>query len=85
MKTEAPVMNDPHHSSGIPEQHRQPPERLEDEPVMHLERGQLVTETSRPVPRAALSAPAAAGLWALRVFVVLVSLMVIYTFIGQLH
>jgi hypothetical protein len=26
-----------------------------------------------------------AGLWALRVFVVLVSLMVIYTFIDQLH
>ena len=52
---------------------------------MHLERGQLVTETSRPVPRAALSARAAAGLWALRVFAVLVSLMVIYTFIDQLR
>ena len=52
---------------------------------MYLERDQLVAETSRPVPRAALSARAAAGLWALRVFVVLVSLMVIYTFIDQLH
>jgi hypothetical protein len=56
-----------------------------DEQVMHLERGQLVTETSRPVPPAELSAPAAIGLWALRVFVVLVSLMVIYTFIDQLR
>jgi hypothetical protein len=63
----------------------QPPERFEDERVMHLERGQLVTETSRPVPRAALSARAVAALWALRVFVVLVSLMVIYTFIDQLR
>ena len=50
-----------------------------------LERGQLVTETSRPVPRAALSARASAGLWALRAFTVLVSLMVIYTFTDQLR
>ena len=52
---------------------------------MDLERDQIVAETSRPVARAALSARATAGLWALRVFVVLVSLMVIYTFIDQLH
>jgi hypothetical protein len=50
-----------------------------------LERGQLVTETSQPLPRAALSARAATGLWALRVFSVLVGLMVIYTFIDQLR
>jgi hypothetical protein len=78
-------MNHAHHSSAGPEQDRQPPQRLEDEQVIYLDRGQLVAETSRPVPRAALSARAAAGLWALRVFVVLVSLMVIYTFIDQLH
>jgi hypothetical protein len=78
-------MNHAHQSSGIPEQDRRSPERFEDELVMHLARGQLVAETSRPVPRAALSARTAAGLWALRVFVVLVSLMVIYTFIDQLH
>ncbi len=78
-------MNDPYQSSGAREQDRQPPERVQDEQVTHLERSQLVAETSRPLPRAALSAPAAAGLWALRVFVVLVSLMVIYTFIDQLH
>jgi hypothetical protein len=78
-------MNDTHQSSGLPEQDLQPPERFQDEQVMHLEHGQLVAETSWPVPRAALSAPAAAGLWALRVFAVLVSLMVIYTFIDQLH
>jgi hypothetical protein len=73
------------HGEGIPEQDLQRQERFEDELIMHLERDQFVAETSRPVPRAALSARATAGLWALRVFVVLVSLMVIYTFIDQLH
>jgi hypothetical protein len=72
-------------SSGIQEQDLQPQERFEDELIMNLERDQFVAETSRPVPRAALSAHAIAGLWVLRVFVVLVSLMVIYTFIDQLH
>ena len=85
MTTEAPIMNDVHQGPGVLEHDRQPQQRFEDEQVMHIERGQLVTETSRPVPRAALSARAAAALWALRVFVVLVSLMVIYTFIDQLR
>jgi hypothetical protein len=52
---------------------------------MHLERDQFVSETSRPVSRATLSRRTIAALWALRVFVVLVSLMVAYTFIDQLH
>jgi hypothetical protein len=57
-----------------------------DEPlIMGLEPDQLVVETARPVARAVLSARATAGLWALRVFVVIVSLMVVYTFIDQLH
>lgn len=69
----------------IPEQDLQAQERAEDELIMHLERDQFVAETSRPVPRAPLSARASLGLWTLRVFVVLVGLMVIYTFIDQLH
>jgi hypothetical protein len=77
-------MNDAHQNSGIPEQDL-PQERFRDEPVMYLQRDQFVAETSRPLPRAALSARCATGLWGLRVFVVLVSLMVIYTFIDQLH
>jgi hypothetical protein len=85
MKTEAALLNDAHRSPGIREQDLQPQERFEDELIMHLERDQFVAETSRPVPRAALSARATAALWALRVFVVLVSLMVIYTFIDQLY
>jgi hypothetical protein len=101
MKTEAPLIDDVHQSPvngthhppasdapdspGIREQDLQPQERFEDELIMNLERDQFVAETSRPVPRAALSARATAGLWVLRVFVVLVSLMVIYTFIDQLR
>jgi hypothetical protein len=66
---------------GVPYQH----EHFQRELAALLEPGQLVAETSLPVPRAALSARAAAGLWALRIFVVLVSLMVIYVFVDQLH
>ena len=84
MNTASPT-NDAPHSSAIREQDLQPQERFEDELIMHLERDQFVAETSRPVPRAALSRRATAGLWVLRVFVVLVSLMVIYTFIDQLR
>jgi hypothetical protein len=72
-------------SEAIPERDLQAQERHEDELIMHLERDQFVAETSRPVPRAPLSARARAGLWALRVFVVIVSLMVIYTFFEQLR
>jgi len=60
-----------------------PPSR--EELIMHLERDQFVSETSRPVPRAALSSRVVAAMWALRVFVVVVGLMVIYTFLAQLH
>ena len=51
---------------------------------MFLEPDQLDLHTSVPVPRALLSKRARAGLWALRVFVILVSIMVIYTFASQL-
>ncbi len=85
MKKETPVIFDAHQGSAIREQDLQSHERFEDELIMHLERDQFVAETSRPVPRAVLSARATAGLWALRVFVVLVSLMVIYTFVAQLQ
>jgi hypothetical protein len=77
--------NPGHGVAAIAESELQSQERAEDELIMHLERDQFVAETSRPVPRAPLSASASAGLWALRVFVVLVSLMVIYTFVAQLH
>jgi hypothetical protein len=62
-----------------------PQDRVEDERLMNLEREQLVTETSRQLPRAALSTRALAGLWAVRIFVVLIFLMVSYAFIDQLR
>jgi len=75
----------PASGAGIQERDLQIQERFEDQLIMDLERDQFVAETSRPVPRAVLSARVTVGLWALRVFVVIVSLMVIYTFIDQLH
>jgi hypothetical protein len=47
-----------------------------------LERDQLETETDKHLPRAPLSLRAQVGLWALRTFVLAVSVMVIYTFIS---
>ena len=78
-------MSDANHTAPLLPREGQRPEQVEDELIMHLERDQFVTETSRPVPRASLSARATRALWALRVFVVLVGLMVIYTFFHQLH
>jgi len=85
MKTHAPTTSNTPQSSTIAEQDLQLQQRFEDDLIMHLERDQFVAETSRPVPRAALGARATTGLWALRIFVVIVSLMVIYTFIDQLR
>ena len=84
MRTQAPT-NEVDDSAAIEEKDLRPRERFDDELIMDLERDQFVVETSRPVPRAALSPRATAALWALCVFVVLVSVMVIYTFIHQLH
>lgn len=85
MSTEALPIDDARQGPHIQERDPQPQERFEDELIMNLERDQFVAETSRPVPRASLRARARVGLWALRVFVVLVGLMVTYTFIAQLH
>jgi hypothetical protein len=60
-------------------------DRAEDELVEELERDQFVAATSRPLGRAPLGRYVAATLWALRVFVLVVGAMVIYTFIDQLH
>jgi hypothetical protein len=57
----------------------------EHELIMHLEPDQLVAETFRPVARARLGRKTTLALWALRVFAVLVSLMVLYTFVQRLH
>lgn len=54
------------------------------DPLAYLEPEQLLSDRSRPLPRARLDRRASAGLWALRVWVVLLSAIVIYTFISQL-
>jgi hypothetical protein len=61
-------------------------ERPQDVPgfVSYLEYDQLVADTERPVPRAQLSTRAAAALWALRIFVIVVGAMVVYSFVSQL-
>jgi hypothetical protein len=59
-------------------------EQEREELIAFLEADQLVAERSRPVARAHLSRWTRVGLWALRVFAIVLSLMVIYTFIAQL-
>jgi hypothetical protein len=54
------------------------------EPATFLDSDQLALDQSQPVPRARLSQRLSGALWALRVFVVVVSAMVIYTFISQI-
>jgi hypothetical protein len=84
MKTQAPPIQQRGDHVTVDEHDPRRAERFEDELIMDLERDQFVAATSRPVPRAPLGARASAALWALRVFVVLVGAMVIYTFIAQL-
>ena len=62
-----------------------PGEAADQELIMHLEPDQLVAATAEPVPPAPLGPRAKALLWGLRIFVVLVSLMVVYTFVDRLH
>ena len=52
--------------------------------IEFLEADQLVSDTSRRLPRAELGPGAAVALWALRVFAVVMSVLVIYTFIAGL-
>ncbi len=62
----------------------QPP-REGEELIMFLEPNQLVSDRTVAVPRARLSARARAALWLLRIFALIVTFMVIYTFVTQLH
>ncbi len=55
-----------------------------EELIMFLERDQLVADTSQPVPRARLGPAVKIALWGLRIFVLVVSFMVLYTFVHQL-
>ncbi len=59
--------------------------QAEQELVMFLERDQLSADTAIPVSRAHLTRRLNSTLWMLRVFVIVVSAMVIYTFAANLH
>ncbi len=56
----------------------------DEPPWSYLEPKQFVGDRSIPLPRVTLGPGAAAALWALRIFVLVVSAMVIYTFVAQL-
>jgi hypothetical protein len=55
-----------------------------EELVEYLESDQLEAKRARPLGRAHLSSRAAAGLWALGAFTIVMAVMVIYTFVAQL-
>jgi hypothetical protein len=56
----------------------------DEEIVMFLERDQLMADRRRPLPPAGIGRRAHAALWVLRIFVLVVGAMVIYTFCAQL-
>jgi hypothetical protein len=57
----------------------------DDDLVMALEPDQLVAESSRPLPRYVLGRAASLGLWALRIFVLVITALVVYTFVLSLR
>ena len=56
----------------------------DDELIYALEPDQVVAAASRPLPRYRLSRAGDIGLWLLRVFVLLITALVVYTFIVAL-
>ena len=59
-------------------------EERPEELIVYLESDQLVKERSQPLPRARLSIRRRRLLWAVRVFGLVLSAMVVYTFVSQL-
>jgi hypothetical protein len=62
------------------------PQRTEydEEMVMFLERDQLMSDRRRPLPPVEIGVRTHVALWTLRIFVLIVGAMVIYTFCAQL-
>jgi hypothetical protein len=54
----------------------------EEDLIESLEPDQLVVEMDKPVLRRRLSRPTTAGLWALRLFLLTITAMVIYAFVA---
>jgi len=53
----------------------------DDELIHALEPDQIVAVASRPLPRCQLSSAGNVALWLLRIFVLLITALVVYTFI----
>jgi hypothetical protein len=62
-----------------------PPPQDRADLIMFLEPDQLARDRSVAVAPAHLSGRTRAALWMLRIFALVVSFMVIYTFVSQLH
>ncbi len=57
----------------------------DDELVRALEPDQIVAVASQPLPRYVLSRTENVALWALRVFVLIITALVVYTFVISLR
>jgi hypothetical protein len=66
------------------ERKQQERDDYDEEMIMFLERDQLMSDRRRPLPPADIGPRAHVALWTLRIFVLIVGLMVIYTFCAQL-
>ncbi len=67
-----------------PDIHRRSFGHPDEELVSALEPDQIVAAASHPLPRARLGRAANAALWAVRVFVLLITVLVVYTFFAGL-
>jgi len=68
----------PHKTEYRPEGH------YETQLIQSLEPDQLVAAVAKPLPRLQLSRSVVIALWAVRIFVLIISVLVVYTFIVQL-
>jgi len=68
-----------------PEPRYQPEGHQESELIGSLEPDQLVMAVAKPLPRLSLSRPITIALWAVRIFVLIITVLVVYTFVVKLH
>ena len=62
----------------------QPEGHQESELIDSLEPDQLVMAVAKPLPRLRLSRPVRIALWAVRIFVLIITVLVVYTFVVKL-
>ena len=67
-----------------PEAKFQPEGHHESQLIESLEPDQLVAVVAKPLPRLQLCRPVRIALWAVRIFVLIISALVVYTFIVKL-